>query len=196
MRNNSGKVWVVLVGVLVVLLAMALMFFGWYKSGYDKAVGLEESVKGEWGNVDAQLQRRLELVPNLVNTVKGYATHEKDLFENIAKSREKYFAAGTQSEKIAASGELSGMLSRLLMLSENYPELKASENFLALQAQLEGTENRISVARTRYNDLAKVLNSYCRSFFGRFFCKRAGVEKRDYYEASVEAKTTVPEVKF
>ncbi|MFC1795451.1 LemA family protein [Planctomycetota bacterium] len=147
--------------------------------------------------MDAALQRRLDLVPNLVSTVKGYAEHEKELFENIAKSREKYFQAGeNRAGKIEASNELSGFLSRLLMLQENYPELKASENFRDLQTQLEGTENRIAVARTRYNEAAKLLNSYTRQFFGSFFCKRAGVEKVDYFEATEQAKSEVPKVEF
>jgi len=107
-------------------------------------------------------------VPNLVETVKGYAGHEKELFENIAKSREKYFQAGSRAGKIEATNELSGFLSRLLMLQENYPQLKANENFRDLQVALEGTENRINVARTRYNQAAEQLNAYYRQFFGSF----------------------------
>ena len=194
--RNDGKVWVVLVGVLVVLLLIGLMIFGWYRGGYNKAVNLEEGAKTAWSNVDAQLQRRLELVPNRVSTVKGYASHEKELFENIAKSREKYFQSGSRAEQIEASNEMTGFISRLLFLTEAYPELKASENFLALQSQLEGTENRIAVARTRYNDAAKQLNSYKRQFFGRYFCRWAGVEAVDYFEASEQAKTEVPKVEF
>jgi len=136
------------------------------------------------------------LVPNLVETVKGYASHEKELFENIAKSREKYFQADSRAGKIEASNELSGFLSRLLMLQENYPQLRASDNFRDLQVALEGTENRIAVARTRYNEAAKLLNSYSREFFGSFFCRRAGVEPVEYFEATEQAKTEVPEVKF
>lgn len=194
--RNLGKAWVVLVVILVAVLVLALGVLAWYIAGYNRAVGLEEGAKTGWSNVDTTLQRRLDLVPNLVQTVKGYAGHEKELFENIAKSREKYFQAGTRAGKIEASNELSGFLSRLLMLQENYPELKASENFRDLQAQLEGTENRINVARQRYNEAAQQLNSYTREFFGSFFCKRANVKPVEYFEATEQAKTEVPKVEF
>jgi len=194
--RNSGKAWVAAVVILVVLLLVGLGIFRWYINGYNRAVNLEQGAKNGWANIDAALQRRLDLVPNLVETVKGYATHEKELFENIAKSREKYFQADSRAGKIEASNELSGFLSRLLMLVENYPELKASENFRDLQVALEGTENRIAVARTRYNEAAKQLNSYTKQFFGSFFCKRAGVKPVEYFEASEQAKTEVPKVQF
>lgn len=194
--RNSGKVWPVLVLVLIALLLLGVGIFRWYVSGYNKAVRLEEGAKNAWSNVDTMLQRRLDLVPSLVETVKGYARHEKELFENLAKSREKYFQAGTRAGKIEASNELSGFLSRLLMLQENYPQLRASENFQGLQIALEGTENRIAVARTRYNDAARQLNSYTKEFFGKFFCKKAGVEPADYFEATEQAKTEVPKVEF
>jgi len=191
-----GKIWIVLVLILVMILLLGLGIFRWYISGYNKAIQLDEAAKTAWSNVDAALQRRLDLVPNLVETVKGYAEHEKELFENIAKSREKYFQAGSVAGKIAASNELSGLLSRLLLLNEAYPELKANQNFLALQDQLEGTENRIAVARNRHNEAAKLLNAYTREFFGSFFCKRAKVEPMDYFEATEKAKTEVPKVEF
>ena len=194
--RNFGKIWIVLVAVLIVVLLIGLGVFRWYISGYNKAVNLEQGVEKAWADIDAALQRRLDLVPNLVNTVKGYAEHEKELFENIAKSREKYFQAGNRTEKIEASNQLTGFLSRLLMLQERYPDLKANQNFLDLQVALEGTENRINVARTRYNEAARQLNSYARQFFGSFFCKRAGVEKADYFEATEQAKSEVPKVEF
>ncbi len=194
--KNSGKIWVVLVVVLVFLLLLGLGIFRWYIGGYNRAVNLEQGAEKAWADIDAALQRRLDLVPNLVQTVKGYATHEKELFENIAKSREKYFQAGNRAGKIEATNELSGFLSRLLMLQENYPQLKANENFRDLQVALEGTENRINVARTRYNEAAKQLNAYSRQFFGAFFCKKAGVEPVEYFEASEQAKTEVPKVEF
>ena len=194
--RNTGKVWVVLVIILVVILLFGIGIFRWYISGYNRAVGLDEGAKTAWSNVDTSLQRRLDLIPKLIETVKGYASHEKELFENLAKSREKYFQADTRAGKIEASNELSGFLSRLLVLREAYPDLKANQNFLALQDQLEGTENRIAVARTRYNGAAKQLNSYSREFFGSFFCRRAGVEKTEYFEASEKAKTEVPKVQF
>ena len=194
--RNSGKVWVVLVIILAVILLVGIGTFRWYISGYNRAVGLDEGAKTAWSNVDTTLQRRLDLIPNLIETVKGYASHEKELFENLAKSREKYFQAGTRAGKIKASNELSGFLSRLLVLREAYPDLKANQNFLALQDQLEGTENRIAVARNRYNEAAKLLNSYTREFFGSFFCRKAGVEKTEYFEASEKAKAGVPKVQF
>ncbi len=194
--RNFGKTWVVLIALLIVVLLVGLGIFRWYISGYNKAVNLKEGAEKAWADIDSALQRRLDLVPNLVNTVRGYAEHEKELFENIAKSREKYFQADDRAGKIEASNQLTGFLNRLLMLQENYPQLKASENFRDLQTQLEGTENRINVARTRYNEAARLLNSYTRQFFGSFFCKRAGVEKVDYFEATEQAKTEVPKVEF
>lgn len=194
--RSFGKTWVVLIAALIVILLIALGVFRWYISGYNKAVNLQQEAEKAWADIDAALQRRLDLVPNLVNTVKGYAEHEKELFENIAKSREKYFQSDNRSDKIEASNQLTGFLSRLLMLQERYPDLKANQNFLDLQVALEGTENRINVARTRYNEAAKVLNSYTRQFFGSFFCKRAGVEKADYFEATEKAKSEVPKVEF
>ena len=194
--RNLGKTWVVLIAILIVILLVGLGVFRWYVGGYNKAVNLEEGAEKGWADIDTTLQRRLDLVPNLVNTVKGYAEHEKELFENIAKSRENYFQAGNRAGKIEASNQLTGFLSRLLMLQERYPDLKANQNFRDLQVALEGTENRINVARTRYNEAAKLLNSYTRQFFGSFFCKKAGVEQVDYFEATEQAKTEVPKVEF
>ena len=194
--RNFGKAWIVLVGVLLVLLLIGVGIFSWYIGGYNKAVNFEQGAEKAWADIDTTLQRRLDLIPNLVETVKGYATHEKELFENIAKSREKYFQAGSRAGKIEATNQLSGFLSRLLMLQENYPQLKANENFRDLQVALEGTENRINVARTRYNEAARQLNTFYRQLFGSFFCKRAGVEKVEYFEASEQAKTEVPKVEF
>jgi LemA protein len=185
-----------LISFLIVILIIGLIGLLWYVSGYNKAVRLDEAVKTGWANVDTTLQRRLDLVPNLVETVKGYAKREEKIFLSIASSREKYFQAGSNAEKMTAANELSGFLSRLLMLQENYPELKASENFRDLQVQLEGTENRINVARTRYNEAVRALNTYSKQVFGKYFCERAGVVAAEYFEATEEAKTKVPEVKF
>jgi len=194
--RNPGKAWVVLIAILAVILILGIGVFKWYIGGYNRAVRLDEGAKTAWSNIDTALQRRLDLVPNLVETVKGYASHEKELFENLAKSREKYFQADTRAGKIEASNELGGFLSRLLLLQEAYPELKANQNFLALQDQLEGTENRINVARTRYNEAGKLLNAYTREFFGSFFCRCAGVTSVEYFEATEQAKTEVPKVEF
>ncbi|UCG58457.1 MAG: LemA family protein [Phycisphaerales bacterium] len=194
--KNFGKMWVVLVVILVVILLFGLGIFRWYIGNYNRPVALEEITRDAWSNVDTTLQRRLDLIPNLVQTVKGYAEHEKELFENIAKSREKYFQANSVAGKIQASNELTGFLSRLLVLQERYPDLKANQNFLSLQDQLEGTENRINVARTRYNEAVRQLNTYARSFFGSYFCRKRGVEQAEYFEASEQAKTEVPKVEF
>ena len=194
--RDFGKAWVVLVAVLVVLVLFGFVIFFIYLGGYNKAVNLEQGAEKTWADIDAALQRRLDLIPNLVQTVQGYATHEKELFENIAKSREKYFQAGNRAGKIEATNELSGFLSRLLMLQENYPQLKANQSFLDLQIALEGTENRINVARTRYNEAARQLNTYSRQLLGSYFCKKAGVEPVEYFEASEQAKTEVPKVEF
>jgi len=194
--RDFGKAWVVLVAILVVVLLVGLGIFSWYIRGYNKAVNLEQAAEKAWHDIDAALQRRLDLVPNLVETVKGYAKHEKQLFENLYKSREKYFQANTRAGKIEASNEFSGLLSRLLVLVENYPDLKASQNFRDLQVALEGTENRIAVARTRYNEAAKQLNSYAKQFFGSFFCRRANVKPVEYFQATEKAKTEVPKVEL
>jgi len=198
--RNFRKARIALVGFLIILFIFGLLVLGigifWYISGYNKAVSLEQGAEKAWADIDTTLQRRLDLIPNLVETVKGYATHEKELFENIAKSREKYFQAGSRAGKIEATNQMSGFLSRLLMLQENYPQLKANENFRDLQVALEGTENRINVARTRYNETARLLNTFYRQLFGSYFCKRAGVEKVEYFEASEQAKTEVPKVEF
>ena len=162
---------------------------------YNRAVALDEGVKGAWGQVDNQLQRRFDLIPNLVETVKGYAGHEKELFENIANARTKYFSAGSQNEKVKAASGFGAALSRLLVLKETYPDLKANQSFLQLSAQIEGTENRLSVERKRYNDAVRSLNTYARTFIGRMFCSWAGVEKADYFE-STEAAKDAPKVSF
>ena len=194
--RNFGKAWIILLVALIVLALFGFGIFRWYTAGYNKAVNLEQNAEKAWADIDAALQRRLDLIPNLVNTVKGYAEHEKGLFENIAKSREKYFQADTRAGKIEASNELTGFLSRLLVLQERYPELKANQNFQDLQVALEGTENRINVARTRYNEAARLLNSYTKQFFGSYFCKKAGVKPVEYFQATEQAKTEVPKVEF
>ena len=141
------------------------------------------------------LKRRYDLIPNLVETVKGYAKHEKELFENIAQARTLYFQAKDVKDKVKASNQLESALSRLLLLQERYPVLKANESFLKLQDSLEGTENRISVERKRYNEAVQTLNTYIRTFLGRFYAMLAGVSSATYYEVP-EAEKAVPTVKF
>lgn len=190
--NNGVKALLIILGVIVVFAGGAVM----YGVGeYNKAVAMDEQVKSQWAQVDNQLKRRYDLIPNLVEVVKGYATHEKELFEHIADARTKYFQAPTPKDKIAASGQLEGVLSRLLVLQETYPQLKANESFLKLHDDLAGTENRIAVERMRYNETVKVLNTYRRSVFGKFFASLAGVNEAQYYEAPL-AEKEAPKVKF
>ncbi len=190
--NNSLKVALIIVGVIVVI---GIASIGWGIGQYNRVISMDEQVKAQWAQVDNQLKRRYDLIPNLVETVKGYATHEREVFENIAQARTQYFQAKTPADKIQASQQLEGVLSRLLMLKETYPVLKANESFLKLQDSLEGTENRISVERKRYNDAVQMLNSYRRSFAGRFIAAIAGVGEAKYFETPTAERET-PKVKF
>ena len=190
--SKGLKITLIVVGILVVI---GLVFGKWVISGYNNVITMDEQVKAQWAQVENQLKRRYDLIPNLVETVKGYASHEKELFEHIADARTKYFQANTVKEKIQASGQLEGVLSRLLLLQENYPQLKANESFLKLQDSLEGTENRISVERKRYNETVQILNTYIRTVFGRFFAALAGISNAEYYEVP-QAEKEAPKVKF
>jgi LemA protein len=181
--------------ILAVIAGFALLTIFWGVGQYNKVVSMDEQVKSQWAQVENQLKRRYDLIPNLVETVKGYAKHEKDVFENIANARTKYFQAQTVKDKIQASQQLEGALSRLLMLQENFPQLKANESFLKLQDSLEGTENRIAVERKRYNDDVRALNTYRRTVFGRFFASLAGIGEATYYEIP-QAEKEAPKVKF
>ena len=190
----SKQIKITLIGIGVILL-IVFMAFGWVIRGYNRVVIMDENVKAKWAQVENQLKRRYDLIPNLVETVKGYATHEKELFENIANARTKYFQANNVKNQIEASNNLEGALSRLLLLQERYPELKANTSFLKLQDSLEGTENRIAVERKRYNDAVQTLNTYIRTFYGRFFASIAGISSAEYYEIP-EAEKEAPKVKF
>jgi len=190
--SKGLKITLIVVGVI---LLVGVMTFSWFRTGYDNVVAMDENVKGSWAQVENQLKRRYDLIPNLVETVKGYAKHEKELFENIAEARTKYFNAGSVKGKVEASGQLEGFLSRLLVLRETYPELKANENFLKLQDSLEGTENRIAVERKRYNESVQLVNTYIRTFFGRLFASFAGVSSAEYYEIP-EGEKAAPKVNF
>jgi LemA protein len=189
---SSGRGWkigcLVVVGVFVVLL---IGIGASFVSLYNKSVAFEEGVKEKWSEVENQLKRRYDLIPNLVETVKGYAKHEKEVFSEIANARKSYFSAKGVGDKAKASAGLERALSRLLMLREQYPNLKANQNFLKLQDSLEGTENRIAVARTRYNAAVKELNAFVRSFFGRFFAAFTGVEQAEYFEIPDDMKETM-----
>ena len=163
--------------------------------GYNTAVSLDEEVKAAWAQVENQLQRRFDLIPNLVEVVKGVAKQEKDIFIRIAEARQGYFQASTQSEKVQSARVLTAAMGGLLGLKESYPELKSNRNFSALQDQIEGTENRLSVERKRYNDAVKQLNTYTRKLIGRFVSGLAGVGPAEFFKVEEEAKA-VPKVDF
>lgn len=181
---------------LAVLITAGILAFGWYYANYNRAIDLDEIVDGAWAQVENQLQRRNDLIPNLVETVKGYASQEKEIFTEVARLRSQWAQSKSVEEKIATANEMSGVLSRLLVVTENYPQLKSNENFLLLQSQLEGTENRIAVERMRYNEAVQNFNRFRRSFFGRYFAQAAGVEEAGAYFKAEEKAKAVPEVRF
>ncbi len=189
---SIGKVLVI---ILLALLCALVIVGGCVYRGYNQAITLDENVQAAWAQVDNQLQRRFELIPNLVETVKGFAAQEEKVFLGIADARKSYFQAGSVQQKAKAAGMFESALSRLLVLRETYPQLKSNESFLKLQDSLEGTENRLSVERKRYNDAVKQLNTFTRRLLGRFYAGLAGVEKAEYFEVTEEAKTA-PKVDF
>jgi LemA protein len=182
--------------ILIVVVVVVLSLGGWFIRGLNTAVTLDENVNQAWAQVENQLQRRNDLIPNLVNTVKGYASHETELFSRVTELRSQWAGSVTREKKMATARELGGVLSRLLLVAENYPNLKANQNFLTLQSQLEGTENRIAVERRRYNQAVMSFNAYRRTVFGSVFASMRGLTKpAEYFEAE-EAAAAVPEVKF
>jgi LemA protein len=194
--SKGMKLTLMVVGVIaavVIILGIGLVLWG--IAEYNKVIAMDENVNGRWAQVENQLKRRYDLIPNLVETVKGYASHEKELFENIAEARTKYFQQQTVGGKIQAANHLEGVLSRLLLLREQYPQLRANENFLKLQDSLEGTENRIAVERMRYNEAVQALNTYRRTVYGKFFASLADVEEAEYYEIP-EGEEGTPKVDF
>lgn len=194
MKGQRATAWIWVLGAIIII---GLLGGGWYISGYNRAIGLDENVKSSWHQVENQLQRRNDLIPNLVNTVKGFADQEKGIFTEVTRLRSQWGQTRDVGEKIEQANQMSGALSRLLLVAENYPQLKSNQNFLALQSQLEGTENRIAVERMRYNQAVRAFNQFQRSFFGRFFTRKANlIEPAEYFEATEQAQTTVPEVKF
>ncbi len=197
MKNKKNKGWIIAGAVLAVLVL-------WGVTGYNGLVGMDEEVQNKWANVETQYQRRADLIPNLVNTVKGYAAHEKQTLAEVVEARSratqvKIDAAnatpGQMEKYMKAQGEVSQALGRLLMVAENYPDLKANENFLELQSQLEGTENRINVARKDFNDAAKKYNASIRRFPRSIIAGVFGFEKKNYFEAEAGAEKA-PAVKF
>ena len=182
--------------VIIVLILIALVVFGQYVSVRNALVTKNEAVKAAWSQVDIVLQRRADLIPNLVETVKGIAKQEQTVFGDIAKARSQLLSAGTPSEKIAANQQLDGALGRLLAIAENYPQLKSNENFLRLQDELAGTENRIAVERKRYNDTLQDYNTYIQKFPANIFARWAGFKPNEAYFTAAEGSRQVPKVDF
>ncbi len=191
------KTWIIIIAVIAVIAIYGV-------SSYNSMVSQEEAVGTAWSNVENQYQRRADLIPNLVNTVKGYAAHEKETFDAVVSARAKATQTTVSIDDLTpekmeayqrAQGEVGSALSRLLAVTENYPELKANENFQTLQAQLEGTENRISVERRNFNDVVRAYNASIRRFPKNIFAGMFGFEKRPYFEAQ-EGAEKAPEVKF
>jgi LemA protein len=197
MKNKRVITWVIIILVVLIL-------GGSCKNIYNKMVNLREQVSREWANVENQYQRRLDLIPNLVATVKGYAEHEQETFTRVVEARARATSvtidpANLTAESIqqysAAQGELSSALSRLLAVVENYPDLKANQNFLELQAQLEGTENRIAVERKKFNDTTTEYNRYIKGFPPVLFAGILGFKEKPYFNAEPLAEKA-PKVEF
>jgi LemA protein len=182
--------------VIIVLVVIALFAFMQYVGVRNTLVTKNEGVKAAWSQVDIVLQRRADLIPNLVETVKGYAQQEQTVFGDIAKARSALLSAGTPSDKIKANQALDGALGRLLAISENYPQLKSNENFMRLQDELAGTENRIAVERKRYNDALQDYNTYIQHFPNNVFAGWAGFKPNEAYFTATEDSRVVPKVNF
>lgn len=190
--------------VLLAVVGLIVIMVMWGVGIFNKMVSLEEGSSGQWANVESAYQRRADLIPNLVNTVKGYADFEKETLTGVIEARAKATQVTVDPSKITpdqlaafqkAQGEVSSALSRLLVTVERYPELKANQNFLELQSQLEGTENRINVERNRFNEIVKSYNTYIKKFPGRFFAGLFGFESKGYFQAAAGSEEA-PKVEF
>lgn len=179
----------------VIIAAIAIVVVIWGIGGYNRFASLDQKTSGAFATIDTQLQRRYDLIPNLVNTVKGNTEQEKAVFTALAEARTKYGSAQTQGEKVAASNQVESALSRLLVIAENYPDLKSSQAFRDLMAQLEGTENRIAVARKDYNDVVQEFNTARMRFPGNIIGGLFGFDAKEYFKAD-EAANTAPTVNF
>lgn len=188
------SLWIAFGAVVVLMLILG----GCYFSGRNALIAQDENVNEHWSQIEVQLQRRADLIPNLVSSVKGFAKHEEKIFTELASARAHLLSAKGPSEKAAAGAELNGALGRLLAISENYPDLKSNQNFIRLQDELAGTENRISVARGRYNSSVREFNRAIRSFPGSMFAGELDLKPREYFEAPQgrAAVEKAPEVKF
>lgn len=189
------KGWLFGAAGFFILLFFVILIGGYIWVTYNRLVKQDEAIKALWAQVETQLQRRSDLIPNLVEVVKGYAKHEKEIFENVALARAKLAGARTVDEKIAAANELSGVLGRLLAIAENYPNLKANESFNKLMDELAGTENRIAIERKRYNEGVLRFNQLIRRFPVNLIAQSFDFQKGVYFEAP-ESKQEVPKVEF
>jgi LemA protein len=185
----KGFIWLGI--ILVIILAVGASFWGMYNSLVTK----EQAIEAQWANVETQYQRRYDLIPNLVESVKGYMTQEKTIFEDLANARSKYAGAATTDEKAVASGEVEVTLARLLAIMENYPELRSIEAITTLMDELAGTENRISVERRSYNEMVRDYNTAIKTFPRNMLAGMFGFEAHEYFE-SVSGADQVPKVEF
>jgi LemA protein len=199
--SKSTKIILIVIGAFLLIV---FLFLNWFIGSYNSILKMDEDVKGKWAQVENVYQRRSDLIPNLVNTVKGYADFERETLTGVIEARAKATSINVDAGNLTpdaiaqfqkAQEGLSGALSRLLVTVERYPELKANQNFLELQSQLEGTENRIAVERMRFNEAVQGLNTKIRTIPGVFIAPIAGVDKKGYFEADAGADK-VPEVKF
>ena len=190
--TGTNKTLLIVLGVIVLIV---LVGFFYVRGTYNSLVSMDESVKASWAQVENQLQRRYDLIPNYVETVKGYASHEREVLTRITEARSRVGGAGNISEKIQANNDLSSALARLLVVVENYPDLKANTNFIRLQDELAGTENRIAVERRRYNETVKTYNIRIRQFPTNIFAGMFGFEKAVFFEVPKE-RQEAPKVKF
>jgi LemA protein len=181
--------------IIGIIVAVVLLFAAMLIPSYNNFVELEENVDQSYAQIENQLQRRLDLIPNLVNTVKGYASHEKEVIASISDARARLAGADTVEEEATANAELTGALSRLLVVVENYPNLKADQQFTQLMDELSGTENRISVARKDYNDQVALYNKKIKRFPGSLIAGMTGFEEKEYFTADPRA-AEAPEVDF
>lgn len=191
----SGKSRAGFIISLAIVVILVISLFSWFVGTRNQMVALEERIDASWAEVDNQLQRRSDLIPNLVETVKGFASQESEVFTNIADARAKLAGAEGVQETAEGYNEMQSALSRLLVVVENYPELKSNENFIRLQDELAGTENRIAVARKRYNEAVEQFNRRIRMFPGSIIANMMGMEKQPYFEIEESARD-VPEVDF
>jgi LemA protein len=180
---------------LVIVLVVVIVLAFWVVGKYNFFINQNEAITGQWAQVENQLQRRFDLIPNVINTVKGITKQEKDVFSQLANARTQYAGATTTDQKAVAAGQVESSLGKLLVIVENYPELKSSQSFRDLTVELEGTENRIAVERMKYNDLVKSLNASVKTFPNSILASIFGVAERSYFEVTNEAQA-VPKVDF